>query len=103
MHAYSHTYPHTYTHTHTHTHTHTRTHAHTHARARARTHTQGWVTDMAPLGQGAKASTHQTHINTPLDEVDGAARVLDPIFAHLNDNSKVPKGRFFKDYHVSFW
>ena len=63
----------------------------------------GWVTDMAPGGTGAKAATHQTHINTPLDEVDGAARVLDPIFAHLNDSTKVPKGRFFKDYHVSFW
>lgn len=40
----------------------------------------GWVTDMAPLGQGAKSKTHQTHVGPPLDEEDGAARVLDPIF-----------------------
>jgi NAD(P)-dependent dehydrogenase (short-subunit alcohol dehydrogenase family) len=28
----------------------------------------GWVTDMAPLGQGAKAKTHATHVGPPLDE-----------------------------------
>jgi NAD(P)-dependent dehydrogenase (short-subunit alcohol dehydrogenase family) len=28
----------------------------------------GWVTDMAPLGQGAKTKTHATHVGPPLDE-----------------------------------
>ena len=43
----------------------------------------GWVTDMAPGGVGARAATHETHIGPPLDETDGAARVLDPLFMHV--------------------
>ena len=63
----------------------------------------GWVTDMAPGGEGAVAATHKTHVGPPLDEEDGAARVLDPIFSHLLDQEWKLNGKFFKDYHVSPW
>ena len=63
----------------------------------------GWVTDMAPGGVGAKAATHATHVAPPLDETDGAARVLDPIFSHLNDASWKIRGKFFKDYRMTQW
>jgi hypothetical protein len=62
----------------------------------------GWVTDMAPLGSGAKSKTHRTHVGPPLDEEDGAARVLDPIFTHLA-NGSTTHGVFFKDYKQSPW
>jgi NAD(P)-dependent dehydrogenase (short-subunit alcohol dehydrogenase family) len=63
----------------------------------------GWVTDMAPGGVGVVASTHVTHVATPLDEEDGAARVLDPVFLHLNDPTWLIRGKFFKNYYVAAW
>jgi hypothetical protein len=33
----------------------------------------------------------------PLDEVDGAARVLDPVFMHVQDNRWVYRGKLGKD------
>jgi NAD(P)-dependent dehydrogenase (short-subunit alcohol dehydrogenase family) len=64
----------------------------------------GWVTDNAPGGLGAKAQTHETHVAPPLDEDDGASRVLDPIFRHLNSRGEFRQhGFFWKDYEVSSW
>ena len=65
----------------------------------------GWVTDNAPGGLGAKARRHETHVGPPLDEEDGAARVLDPIFRHLNSPNQEWRqhGFFWKDYEVSSW
>ena len=64
----------------------------------------GWVTDMAPGGVGAVAATHATHVGPPLDAVDGAARVLDPIFCHVNDPATwLVRGKFWKDYCVAYW
>ena len=64
----------------------------------------GWITDMAPGGVGARAATHQTHVGPPLDEEDGAARVLDPVFTHVADPDGCrPHGKFFKDYHPAPW
>ena len=42
---------------------------------------------------------------TPLDEVDAAARVLDPIFALYQKETTAPPiyGKFLKDYRVSEW
>jgi NAD(P)-dependent dehydrogenase (short-subunit alcohol dehydrogenase family) len=62
----------------------------------------GWVTDMAPLGKGAVAKTHKTHVGPPLDEQDGAARVTDPIYLFVTEGSTM-HGVFFKDYHPSPW
>ena len=64
----------------------------------------GWVTDNAPGGLGAKARCHETHVAPPLDDDDGASRVLDPIFRHLNTAGEWRQhGFFFKDYEVSSW
>ena len=64
----------------------------------------GWVTDMAPGGFGAVAATHATHVGPPLDAVDGAARVLDPIFSHVKEpKTWQVRGKFWKDYAVSNW
>merc|ERR1712226_1388653 len=63
----------------------------------------GWVTDMAPRGVGRVAATQETFVGPPLDEVDGAARVLDPIFMHLEDPTWLIRGKFFKNYYISSW
>lgn len=38
----------------------------------------------------------------PLDEVDGAARILDPVFRGINEHW-IEFGRFLKDYHPTTW
>lgn len=64
----------------------------------------GWVTDMAPRGLGAQAKIHETFIGPPLDDLDGASRVLDPIFAHLASGGEdTSNGHFLKDYMKSNW
>ena len=46
----------------------------------------GWVTDEDPLHHAArKQRTHDFH--APLDSIDGAARVLDPLFAGLTNTT----------------
>lgn len=39
---------------------------------------------------------------TPLDAVDGAARVLDPIYAYLLNGTRMV-GKLFKDYQAVEW
>lgn len=63
----------------------------------------GWVTDMAPGGVGALAAIHATQVAPPLDEVDGAARVLDPVFMHVQDPTWVYRGKLWKDYKIVRW
>ena len=64
----------------------------------------GWVTDMAPGGVGALAARHATHVGPPLDEVDGAARVLDPVFSHLKQPRTFRvRGYCFRNYFVAGW
>ena len=63
----------------------------------------GWVTDMAPGGVGIVASRHATHIAPPLDEEDGAARVLDPVFSHVIDPTWLVRGQFFRNYFIAGW
>jgi len=63
----------------------------------------GWVTDMASRGVGPVAATHATFVAPPLDEEDGAARVLDPVFCHLKDPTWLIRGKLFKDFFVANW
>lgn len=65
----------------------------------------GWITDWAPNGNtGASSRMHETFVNPPLDEIDGAARVLDPIFIHINSGGKEKVyGQFLKDYCRASW
>ena len=58
---------------------------------------------MAPGGVGVLASIHETQVAPPLDEVDGAARVLDPVFLHVIDHKWTEKGHLWKDYKKTAW
>mmetsp|Transcript_29442 Transcript_29442/g.80519 ORF Transcript_29442/g.80519 Transcript_29442/m.80519 type:complete len:662 (+) Transcript_29442:57-2042(+) len=62
----------------------------------------GWVSDMAPGAKGYMRATHKTFIGPPLDEDDGASRVLDPVFMHVRNGFK-EQGLFWKHYRVSSW
>jgi NAD(P)-dependent dehydrogenase (short-subunit alcohol dehydrogenase family) len=61
----------------------------------------GWVTDedAAPLAE-QKRKEHGFH--PPLDVVDGAARILDPIFSGFRTGDH-RWGFFFKDYKPTPW
>ncbi|TYZ65603.1 hypothetical protein PybrP1_010513 [[Pythium] brassicae (nom. inval.)] len=65
----------------------------------------GWINDENPRDTAVRiAKTH--NFQTPLDEVDAAARVLDPIFVlHQEAHAQEPPvfGQFLKDYKVSEW
>ena len=63
----------------------------------------GWVTDMAPGGVGIHAARHATFVDPPLDDEDGAARVLDPIFSHAKDRSWLVRGHCFRNYFIAGW
>jgi len=61
----------------------------------------GWVTDEDPVVHSLrKQAVHD--FQPPLDAVDGAARVLDPLFVGLNTGVH-EAGKFFKDYKPAAW
>lgn len=72
----------------------------------------GWINDENPLEKASK--TAQTNLfQTPIDEIDAAARILDPIFVGVDldrgersdENAQMKKeyGKFFKDYRETEW
>ncbi|KAF0704220.1 hypothetical protein AaE_015044 [Aphanomyces astaci] len=65
----------------------------------------GWINDENPRDKAQEIAAKH-NFQTPLDEIDAAARILDPIFGGFQDTSKpltFPSGEFFKDYQRSEW
>ena len=61
----------------------------------------GWVTDEDPVHHAArKQAVHNFH--PPLDIVDGAARIVDPLFDGINTGKHL-WGLFLKDYKPAPW
>jgi len=67
----------------------------------------GWINDENPLERASKIA--KTNLfQTPIDEVDAAARIVDPIFVGVEiDNAGGKKnklyGKFFKDFRETEW
>lgn len=68
----------------------------------------GWINDEKPLDRAFQHMT-QHDFQTPLDEEDAAARILDPIFNTYQQltqgqtNINIPYGCFLKNYHRCDW
>jgi len=61
----------------------------------------GWITDEDPA-QIAARKTAEHRFHPPLDIVDGAARIVDPIISGINSGAHV-WGQFLKDYKPTEW
>lgn len=63
----------------------------------------GWINDENPLERATQ--TAKTNLfQTPIDEIDAAGRILDPVFTGVNKPDQ-PKeyGKFLKDYRETEW
>jgi hypothetical protein len=61
----------------------------------------GWVTDEDPAHHAERKVT-ELDFQPPLDIVDGAARIVDPLF-EARRSGHLGFGHFLKDYHPADW
>jgi NAD(P)-dependent dehydrogenase (short-subunit alcohol dehydrogenase family) len=61
----------------------------------------GWVTDEDPAHH-AERKINELDFQPPLDIVDGAARIVDPVFEAVR-SGHLTYGKFLKDYHPAEW
>jgi len=61
----------------------------------------GWINDENPL-EKARRTAEKSNFQTPIDEIDAAARVLDPIMVGVNEKRYI-HGKFLKDYTETEW
>jgi NAD(P)-dependent dehydrogenase (short-subunit alcohol dehydrogenase family) len=61
----------------------------------------GWVTDEDPVVHATR-KVEEHDFQPPLDIVDGAARVLDPVLSSYNGSEPL-YGKFLKDYKETAW
>ena len=61
----------------------------------------GWINDEKPVHLAA-GHAREAHFQTPIDEVDAAARILDPVFSGVETGAPV-FGVFLKDFKESEW
>eukprot|EP00911_Craspedida_sp_UC1_P002176 UC1_evm1s1667 len=67
----------------------------------------GWINDEKPV-HAAREHQERHNFQTPIDEIDAAARVLDPMLAPLAEldagrECKPPWGALYKDYEKTEW
>ena len=61
----------------------------------------GWITDEDPI-EIAQRKTEKLGFHPPLDQVDAAARICDPIFSGFLSGEH-QWGQFWKDYQIANW
>lgn len=60
----------------------------------------GWITNEKPYPLSQKAEERKSKM--AIDEIDGAARILDPIYKGYNDK-EYEYGKLYKNYHIYPW
>eukprot|EP01050_Picozoa_sp_SAG11_P008771 SAG11_NODE_788_length_7169_cov_1.889109_4_plen_214_part_00 len=62
----------------------------------------GWINDENPLDKAARIAV-ENQFQTPIDEIDAAARILDPVLVGCHRPPTLHYGAFFKDYRLTEW